>query len=124
MADKNKVKEVRAGRRRRRVRAKVQGTAVRPRLTVAKSLRNISAQVVDDESRRTILGISSNSKVMKEALQSGDNKTVMARKVGMKVAELLKDKGIENVVFDRNVCLYHGRVKAVAEGAREGGLKL
>ncbi len=124
MADKNKIKAVKADRRRRRVRGKVQGTAVRPRLTVARSLRNISVQIVDDESRTTILGVASNSKVMKDVLKSGDNKTVVARKVGLKVAELSKEKGILAVVFDRNVSLYHGRVKAVAEGAREGGLKL
>lgn len=124
MANKNKAKAAKADRRRRRVRGKVQGTAARPRLTVARSLRNIAVQIVDDENRRTILGVASNSKVMKDVLQSGDNKTVVARKVGLKVAELSKDKGIETVVFDRNVSLYHGRVKAVAEGAREGGLKL
>lgn len=124
MADKNKVKGKKADRRRKRVRGKVAGTAARPRLTVARSLRNISVQAIDDESRTTILGITSNSAVMKSELKKKDDKTAIAKKVGLKVAELLKEKGIESVVFDRNQFLYHGRIKAVAEGAREGGLKL
>ena len=124
MADKNKVKGKKADRRRKRVRGKVAGTAARPRLTVARSLRNITVQAIDDESRTTILGITSNSAVMKSELKKKDDKTAIAKKVGLKVAELLKEKGIESVVFDRNQFLYHGRIKAVAEGAREGGLKL
>ena len=124
MADKNKVKGKKADRRRKRVRGKVAGTAVRPRLTVARSLRNISVQAIDDENRTTVVGITSNSTVMKDELKKKDDKNAVAKKVGMKVAELLKEKGIESVVFDRNQFLYHGRIKAVAEGAREGGLKL
>lgn len=124
MADKNKVKGKKADRRRKRVRGKVAGTAARPRLTVARSLKNISVQAIDDESRTTVVGITSNSTVMKSELKKKDDKTAIAKKVGLKVAELLKEKGIESVVFDRNRFLYHGRIKAVAEGAREGGLKL
>ena len=124
MADKNKIKGKKATRRRKRVRGKVAGTAARPRLTVAKSLKNIAVQVIDDVSRTTLVGVTSNSSVMKAQIKKDDDKTAVAKKVGIKVAELLKEKGIETVVFDRNRFLYHGRIKAVAEGAREGGLKL
>jgi len=123
MADKNVVKQTKAGRRRRRVRGKVAGTSVRPRLTVHKTLKNITAQIVDDENRVTLIGVASNSKAMTEMLESSDNKTQAAKKVGLKIAEFAKAKGIESVVFDRNQYRFHGRVKAVAEGAREGGLQ-
>lgn len=123
MADKNVVRARKASRRRRRVRGKVFGTAERPRLSVARSLRNVYVQVIDDTSGKTIVGVGSSSKLMKELLSKDDSKIVVAQKVGMKVAELAKEQGIETVVFDRNQFLYHGRVKAVADGAREGGMK-
>ncbi len=112
-----------AERRRRRVRAKVFGTTACPRLTVYKSLNNVMAQIVDDEKMITLVGVASNSKAMEGAIDDKENKTAAAKKVGKKIAELAKAKGIESVVFDRNVNRYHGRVKAVADGAREGGLK-
>lgn len=123
MADKNVVKNRIAIRRRRRVRGKVLGTAERPRLTVNKSLKNVTVQVIDDVARVTLVGLASTSKTIREQIAAEDNKTVVAKKVGAKVAEMAKAKGIESVVFDRNRYRYHGRVKAVAEGAREGGLK-
>ena len=124
MADKNVIKDVKAERRRRRVRAKVHGTAERPRLSVCKSLNNVSVQIIDDDQRTTLVGLSSSSKLMKETLSGGkENKTAVAKIVGKKVAEMAKEKGIVSVVFDRNRYLYHGRIKAVADGAREGGLK-
>jgi len=123
MADKNKVKKTMAERRRRRVRGSVHGTPERPRLTVNKSLKNITVQVIDDTRKITLVGLSSTSKAMRELLTDKDTKTAVARKVGTKVAELAKAQGVEQVVFDRNRNRYHGRVKAVAEGAREGGLK-
>ena len=123
MADKNKVKAMTAERRRRRVRGKVHGTTDCPRLTVCKSLNNVSVQIVDDVKRITLVGIASNSKVMRGLVTDKDNKTVVAKKTGAKIAELAKEKGIVTVVFDRNCYQYHGRVKAIAEGAREGGLK-
>jgi large subunit ribosomal protein L18 len=123
MADKNKVKMMMAERRRRRVRSKVQGTTECPRLTVSKSLKNVTVQIVDDVKRITLVGIASNSKVMRDLVTGKDNKTVVAKKTGAKLAELAKEKGIVSVVFDRNRYQYHGRVKAIAEGAREGGLK-
>ncbi len=122
MADKNIIKDEQAERRRKRVRRHVLGTAERPRLCVAKSLKNIFVQIIDDEKAVTLIGISSNSKELKDKLGKG-NKTVAAKLVGLKIAELAKAKGIEGVVFDRGTNRFHGRVKALADGAREGGLK-
>lgn len=122
MADKNIVKQKQATRRRSRVRRKVVGTAERPRLTVAKSLNNMFVQIIDDEKMTTLVGLATNSKdVATEAKEK--NKTEAAKLVGKKIAEIAKEKGIEQVVFDRNQYRFHGRVKAVADGAREGGLK-
>lgn len=123
MADKNKVKQKNAARRRARVRGKVLGTPERPRLTVAKSLNNVFAQIIDDTNRVTIVGASTNSSAVKERLTDKMTKTQQAQVVGKVIAELAKARGVESVVFDRNVSRYHGRVKALAEGAREGGLK-
>ena len=106
-----------------RVRAKVTGNTIRPRLTVYKSLNNMTAQIIDDEKSVTLCGVSTSSKLMEGVFKKADNKTAQAKLVGKKIAELAKAKGIELVVFDRNRNRYHGRVKAVAEGAREGGLK-
>ena len=104
-------------RRHRRVRGKITGTADRPRLVVHRSNRGISAQLVDDESGRTLAGASWS------AVGATGNKTERARGVGKAVAAAAKKAGIETCVFDRAGYLYHGRVKALAEGAREGGLQ-
>lgn len=124
MADKNVVKGIKANRRRRRVRKKINGTPERPRLTVAKTLKNIYVQIIDDINRVTIVSAATNSKNVQAELESGMNKTQQAKKVGLMIAKVAKEKGIEQVVFDKNKSRYHGRVKAVADGAREGGLKL
>jgi large subunit ribosomal protein L18 len=105
-------------RRHRRIRGKVAGTAERPRLAVFRSNKGIFAQLVDDESGRTLAGASW------LALKSfSGNKTDQAREVGKALAEAAQKAGLESVVFDRGGYLYHGRVKALADGAREGGLK-
>ena len=106
-------------RRHRRVRGKISGTAERPRLDVYRSAKNIYAQVIDDVAGVTLVSAST---AEKDFTEYGGNKDA-AKKVGMLVAERCKAKGIECVVFDRGGYLYHGRVKALAEGAREGGLK-
>jgi large subunit ribosomal protein L18 len=106
-------------RRHRRIRGKVAGTAERPRLAVFRSNKGIFAQLVDDESGRTIAGASWLG--LKKSFKG--NKTEQAAEVGKALAEVAKKAGIEAVVFDRGGYLYHGRVKALAEGAREGGLK-
>ncbi|MEW5993288.1 MAG: 50S ribosomal protein L18 [Candidatus Zixiibacteriota bacterium] len=116
-------KQRRAERRRRRVRRHVFGTAERPRLTVAKSLKNVFAQLVNDEQMVTLVAAASNSKEIVSELKDGMKKTEVAFKVGELIARLAKGKGITRVVFDRNRNVYHGRVKAVAEGARKGGLE-
>jgi large subunit ribosomal protein L18 len=123
MADKNIVRDRKAERRRRRVRGKVFGSAERPRFSVAKSLNRVFVQIVDDENHVTLLGLDSSSAVLKGELDDKQNKTEVAHKVGEVVARLAKEKGIEHVVFDRNQNRFHGRVKALAEGARKGGLK-
>jgi large subunit ribosomal protein L18 len=106
-------------RRHRRVRGKVRGTAERPRLVVFRSNRGISAQLVDDDTGRTLTGASWLG--LKKSFKG--TKTEQASEVGKLLAAQAKKAGIETVVFDRGGYLYHGRVKALADGAREGGLK-
>ena len=105
-----------------RIRKTLSGTPERPRLTVYKSLKHIIAQVIDDESGRTLVYASSTGKGVKAKAGPGDKKHI-AKQVGLLVAEKCKAANIEKVVFDRNGVPYHGRVAAVADGAREGGLK-
>ena len=109
-------------RRRRRVRMKLSGTAARPRLNVFRSLDNIYAQVIDDVEGRTLVSASSLDKDLRSEM-SDKTKKEQAELVGKTVAERAKAAGVETVVFDRGGFLYHGRVKALADGAREGGLK-
>ena len=106
-------------KRHARVRAKISGTAERPRLCVYRSNANISAQIIDDVKGITL---ASASTLEKDFEGIGSNKAA-ARKVGEAIAERAKAKGITEVVFDRGGYLYHGRVSELAEGAREGGLK-
>lgn len=106
-------------KRHQRVRSKVSGTADRPRLDVFRSAKNIYAQVIDDVAGVTLVSASTNER---DFTEYGGNKDA-AKKVGLMIAERCKAKGIENVVFDRGGYLYHGRVKELAEGAREGGLQ-
>lgn len=109
-------------RRKLRIRRKISGTPERPRLSVFRSLKHIYAQVVDDVAGKTLVHCSTLAKDVKP--QAGDaNKSEAAKLVGKAVAAQLKAKGITKVVFDRSGYLYHGRIKALAEGAREGGLE-
>ena len=112
--DSNKARQV----RHTRVRAKISGTAECPRLNVFRSLQNIYAQLIDDVKGETLVSAST---VEKEFTEYGGNKTA-AHKVGELLAKRAADKGITNVVFDRGGYYYHGRVKALAEGARKAGL--
>jgi len=105
--------------RHKRVRSKVSGTPERPRLNVFRSETNIYAQIIDDTKGVTLVSASS---MDKEFDGKGSN-CEAAKKVGQQLAQRAKDKGIDTVVFDRGGYLYHGRVKALAEGAREGGLE-
>ena len=104
---------------RRRIRRKVSGTASRPRLAVYFSNRHVYAQIIDDVTGKTLVSASS----LEKDFSCEGTKTDAAKQVGVNVAERAKAKGIENVVFDRGGYVYHGRVKALAEGAREGGLQ-
>jgi large subunit ribosomal protein L18 len=103
-----------------RIRKTISGTADRPRMSVYRSNKQIYVQLIDDENGETLISASSREK---EILEANINKIDQAKEVGKLVAKKAKDKGIENVVFDRNGYLYHGRVKSLAEAAREEGLK-
>ena len=118
---KGKGKAIARTRRHQRLRKKVVGTATRPRLVVTRSTRHMVAQVVDDAAGRTLVSAST---LEKELRSFEGDKTAKARRVGELVAERAKAAGIEAVVFDRGGNKYHGRVAAVADGAREGGLAL
>jgi large subunit ribosomal protein L18 len=106
----------------RRIRLKVRGGSERPRLCVYRSLNHIYAQVVDDLEGKTLVSASTLDKEIRSSLQQAGN-VAAAKAVGKMVAQRAIAKGIESVVFDRGGYLYHGRVKALAEAAREGGLK-
>jgi large subunit ribosomal protein L18 len=110
------IREARA-RRKRRIRGRISGTTERPRVSVFRSNKAIYAQLVDDAAAATLVAARS-----AEIDTAGLKKADVAKKVGELLAQRAKDKGIERVVFDRSGYLYHGRVKALAEGAREGGL--
>jgi large subunit ribosomal protein L18 len=115
-----KTREDRRYRRHLRVRKRVNGSTQRPRLVVFRSLKHIYAQLVDDDQRRTLLGVSDRSEGL---TREKPGKVGAALAVGRLLAQKAKEQGIQRVVFDRAGYLYHGRVKAVAEGARAGGLE-
>lgn len=109
------MKSIQKIKRQRRIRAKVQGTAKRPRLSVYRSNRGIAVQLIDDEKHVTLFGL--------RQKENKGTKTEQAKVLGTTVAKIALEKKIQEVVFDKGSYSYHGRVKAVAEGAREGGLK-
>ena len=118
-------KQQKRSRRHKRARAKVFGTKERPRLCVFRSTKHIYAQLIDDEKRKTLVA-ASDAGIKKSRFRKGSGsqaKVDIAKEVGKLIAKKALDKKIEKVVFDRGGYQYHGRVKAVAEGAREGGLK-
>ncbi|MCE5273181.1 50S ribosomal protein L18 [bacterium] len=107
-------------KRHTRIRKNIAGCPERPRLVVHRSLKNIEGQIIDDKSGVTLLGLSS---LAKEIEAGGKKKTEISKLVGLTLARKALEKGITRVVFDRGGYLYHGRIKAFAEGAREGGLE-
>jgi len=114
---------LRRARRHRRIRKKIRGTADCPRLVVFRSLRNIEGQLVDDDRSRTLLGVSTLAHELRGFESESRNPRVeTAKEAGKLLAKKARDAGVEKVVFDRGGYKYHGRVKAFAEGAREGGL--
>jgi large subunit ribosomal protein L18 len=121
---KTKVRESLRLRRHRRVRRRVIGTAERPRLVVHRSAKNIQGQITDDTTSKVLLGISTLAPELKQVRESdGGTKKVLSKAAGKLLADRAKAAGITKVVFDRGGYLYHGRVAAFAEGAREGGLE-
>ena len=115
--NQNKIKQLAKLRRKMRTRAKIKGTAQRPRLNVSKSLKYIYLQLIDDEHGKTLVSVHSKS------LKAKGTKTEIAKLTGQELAKKALAKKITQCVFDRGASKYHGRVKAVAEGARQGGLK-
>jgi large subunit ribosomal protein L18 len=111
------LKETKRIRRHKRIRARVTGIAARPRLCVFRSGNHIYAQLIDDAKAKTLVSASSLK------MKGKKNKTEEAKEVGMTIAKFALEKKIEKVVFDRGGFQYHGRIKALADGAREGGLK-
>jgi len=111
-------KENRRAKIKQRIRKKVRGTTERPRLSVFRSNFSIYAQLIDDVKGVTIASASS----VKDKIPAGTTKLELSKVVGVKIAKVALEKGVKEVVFDRNGYLYHGRVKSLAEGAREGGL--
>jgi large subunit ribosomal protein L18 len=108
-------------RRHRRIRVNLSGTAQRPRLNVFRSLQHIYAQVIDDSTGRTLAAASTNEAAVRESLSG--TKTERARAVGRTIAERAREHGVSAVIFDRGGYLYHGRIKALADAAREAGLE-
>jgi large subunit ribosomal protein L18 len=108
-------------RRKMRIRKKIDGTLERPRLSVYRSLKNISVQIIDDFTGSTLVAASSLEKIVNQQPKF-ENKVEMAKYVGKLAGDRAIQKGIKKVVFDRNGFLYHGRVKAISDGAREAGL--
>lgn len=122
MADKNKDKQIRLERRKFSTRATLHGTTERPRLSVFRSDKHIYAQLIDDNSGKTLAAVASTAPDVRGDLKNGGN-VAAAKKVGKAIAERAKAAGITAVAFDRGGRKYHGRVKALADAAREGGLK-
>ena len=119
---KKKTRSTARIRRHARIRKHISGTPERPRLNVFRSLKDIYAQVIDDEDGQTLISASSIDKELR-AKMDGLTKKEQAKLVGKTLAERAKDKGVDSVVFDRGGYRYAGRVQALADGAREGGLK-
>ena len=117
------IKKVRAERAKRSLKKKIRGTSDRPRLVVFRSLKHIYGTIVDDSQGKTILQVASLNKDVADELKSVKGKTSVSKVVGMALAKKALEKNIQQVVFDRGGHLYHGRLKAFADGAREGGLK-
>lgn len=118
--------EIKLKRRLRRkfhIRKKIKGTSERPRLTVTKTARHIYAQIIDDTVHRTLVSASTLDKEIREKIKPEMTKTELSKLIGAELAKRALNNNIDKVVFDRNGYLYHGRVKALAEAARENGLK-
>ena len=123
MADKQKFLEKKRLRRRRHVRSKVRGDAARPRMSIYRSNQNLGCQVIDDSTGLTLVSATTRDKDIRDSISYGGN-CEAAQKIGALIAERALAKGIKSVRFDRGSYKYHGRVAALADAAREGGLQL
>ena len=121
-ADKNKAKAVRLERRKHHIRKNVFGTPERPRLSVYRSAKHIYAQLIDDYAGKTLASVATTADDVRGDSKTGAN-IAAAKKVGAAIAERAKSAGITKVAFDRGGRMYHGRIKALADAAREGGLQ-
>jgi large subunit ribosomal protein L18 len=110
-------------RRRKRVRSKIFGTEKRPRLSVFRSSKQISAQLIDDENGNTLVSVKSSDIKDLKKKDNMSGKVLISYNVGLELAKKSKEKNLDSVIFDRGSYIYHGRVKALADGARKGGLK-
>tara|TARA_B100000029_G_scaffold516813_1_gene634916 strand:- start:99168 stop:99542 length:375 start_codon:yes stop_codon:yes gene_type:complete len=119
MLQKTKMRKI----RHRRVRKTITGNAARPRLNIFRSLKHIYAQVIDDVAGTTLLSLSTNTPEIKEKLESEMDRKAQSKIVGKILGEKMKEQGLASITFDRGGYLYHGRVKALAEGMRESGMK-
>ena len=122
MPEKTIIKAQARIKKKKRIHKKIKGTSAKPRLVVFRSACHIYAQLVDDSSENTLTGVSTLTTELQADIKKAKNKTEKAKIVGSHIAQKAKDLKISEVVFDRGGYLYHGRVKAVADGAREGGL--
>lgn len=122
---KRNTRRLRRSYRHKRIRKKVYGTADIPRVTVFKSSKHIYAQVIDDDSQRTVFGASSQTPEIRKQIEQNNELTNIdkANMVGKHVGELLKEKGVKEIRFDRSGYPYHGRIKSLADGIRETGIK-
>lgn len=118
-----KSKKIRQARRKQHIRKRIFGTPERLRLSVNKSINHITAQIIDDTKGMTLVSVSSVEKEVRDALASIATKVAKSQYVGGLLAKRAKEANISNVAFDRNGHLYHGRIKALADAAREGGLQ-
>jgi large subunit ribosomal protein L18 len=121
-ADKNKAKAVRLERRKHHIRKSVFGSPERPRLSVYRSAKHIYAQLIDDYAGKTLAAVATTTGDVRGELKTGAN-VAAAKRAGLAIAEKAKRAGISKVAFDRGGRMYHGRIKALADGAREGGLQ-
>ncbi len=121
-ADKNKAKAVRLERRKHHIRKNVFGTPERPRLSVYRSAKHIYAQLIDDYAGKTLASVATTADDVRGELKTGAN-IAAAKKAGAAIAERARQAGISKVAFDRGGRMYHGRIKALADAAREGGLQ-
>lgn len=122
--EKRDTRRIRRALQHGRLGERIRGTGERPRLVVSRTSRHVQGQIVNDDLGVTLAGISTNASAVAEAMEEepGSERTEASRVAGRLLAERAKEKGVTKVVFDRNGMIYHGRVKAFAEGAREGGL--